>query len=87
MPLGEWMHGELHDLLHATFGSRAARSRPYLDPRFDLDALISREGKFSRNLWGLLSLELWQQEFHDRRAAWASLPNRHVVPSAVVPDV
>jgi hypothetical protein len=21
---------------------------------------------FSRNLWALLSLELWQQQFHDR---------------------
>ena len=32
--------------------------------------MISREGKFSRNLWALLSLELWQQEFHDRASEW-----------------
>ena len=65
------MHGELHDFLarHAGDGRRA-RQRPYLDPRFDVEALISREGKFSRNLWALLSLELWQQEFHDRAAEW-----------------
>ena len=31
------------------------------------------EGKFSRNLWGLLCLELWQQQFHDRSAEWSQL--------------
>ena len=25
-------------------------------------------GQFSRKIWGLLSLELWQQQFHDRAA-------------------
>jgi asparagine synthase (glutamine-hydrolysing) len=24
------------------------------------------QSKFDRKLWGLLSLELWQQEFHDK---------------------
>jgi hypothetical protein len=32
-------------------------------------AKLETEGKFGRNLWGLLSLELWQQAFHDRPAA------------------
>jgi len=66
VPLGEWMQGELREFLVDTFSSDRARSRPYLDPRFDVTSLIETEGKFSRNLWGLLSLELWQQEFHDR---------------------
>ena len=70
VPLGEWMQGELRGFLRDTFASDAACARPYLDPRFDVDALISREGKFSRNLWALLSLELWQQEFHDRASDW-----------------
>ncbi|HZT90909.1 MAG TPA: asparagine synthase (glutamine-hydrolyzing) [Gaiellaceae bacterium] len=70
VPLGDWMHGELHDFIRDSFASDAARSRPYLDPRFDIDSLIAEEGKFSRNLWGLLSLELWQQEFHDRSRWW-----------------
>ena len=64
------MHGELHDFFGDTLAGAGARQRPYLDPRFDLDALISGEGKFSRNLWALLSLELWQQEFHDRATQW-----------------
>jgi asparagine synthase (glutamine-hydrolysing) len=70
VPLTEWMRGELRDFLRATFTTTAARQRPYLDPRFDVDTVISREGKFGRDLWGLLSLELWQQEFHDRAAEW-----------------
>jgi asparagine synthase (glutamine-hydrolysing) len=70
VPLGDWMHGELHDFLLDTLTSPVARQRPYLDARFDAETVISRESKFSRNLWALLSLELWQQEFHDRAAEW-----------------
>jgi asparagine synthase (glutamine-hydrolysing) len=70
VPLGDWMHGELHDFLHDLLTTDTARQRPYLDPLFDVELLISREGRFSRNLWALLSLELWQQEFHDRASEW-----------------
>jgi len=70
VPLGDWMHGELHDFLRDLLTTQSARQRPYLDPLFDVELLISREGKFSRNLWALLSLELWQQEFHDRASEW-----------------
>jgi asparagine synthase (glutamine-hydrolysing) len=66
VPLGDWMHGELREFLQDVFASDAARTRPYLDPSFDVSTVIDAEGKFGRNLWGLLSLELWQQEFHDR---------------------
>ena len=27
---------------------------------------MAREGPFSSKIWGLLSLELWQQQFHDQ---------------------
>jgi asparagine synthase (glutamine-hydrolysing) len=72
VPLGEWMKGELREYLLETF-SRSTSSRPYLSEAFDARDLIEREGKFSRNLWGLLSLEVWQQTFHDRSAHWQSL--------------
>lgn len=32
---------------------------------------MESEGLFSRNLWAFLSLELWQQQFHDKAAARA----------------
>ena len=71
VPLGEWVKGELRDFVYDVLSS--GPPRPYLDPRFDVGALIEREGAFSRNLWGLLSLELWQQRFHDRAQEWRSL--------------
>ena len=42
------------------------------------DLVLSRidaEPQFGRKLWGLLSLELWQQEFHDRAAWYKQLLN------------
>ena len=40
-------------------------------------------GRFSRKLWGLLSLELWHQRFHDRAAeyhAMLAVPDRGEAP-------
>jgi asparagine synthase (glutamine-hydrolysing) len=34
---------------------------------------IDREPRFGRKIWGLLSLELWQQEFHDRESQFKNL--------------
>ncbi len=71
MPLGDWMHGELHDFLRDTADDATRRGSVRTSTRGSTSsALISREGKFSRNLWALLSLELWQQEFHDRASEW-----------------
>jgi asparagine synthase (glutamine-hydrolysing) len=66
VPLGEWINDELRDFVLDVFSGENARSRPYLAPGFDVRELIEREGAFSRNLWGLFSLELWQQAYHDR---------------------
>jgi asparagine synthase (glutamine-hydrolysing) len=65
VPLAEWIQGELREFLMDIFHSQAARERPY----FNAEAIIhglSSESKFGRKVWGLLSLELWHQEFHDR---------------------
>ena len=68
VPLHQWMTkpGPVREFIHDTFRSRRAVERPYLTRGFDIEALMAREGPFSRNLWGLLSLELWQQQFHDQ---------------------
>jgi asparagine synthase (glutamine-hydrolysing) len=34
---------------------------------------LDAEPRFGRKIWGLLSLELWQQEFHDREAHYKQL--------------
>lgn len=70
-PLNEWFQNELRDLVHDTFASMAARRRPYLNSeaiRLGLDEVRG----FSRKTWGLLSLELWHQQFHDKAAKWHS---------------
>jgi len=68
VPLQAWMRGggKVTEFIHDVFRSRRAIERPYLSRGFDIETLIAREGPFSRNIWGLLSLELWQQQFHDR---------------------
>jgi asparagine synthase (glutamine-hydrolysing) len=69
VPLKEWFSGELHDLVSDTFRSRNARHRPFLN----VDAVLAnldKAGRFSRKFWGLLSLELWHQMFHDRAARY-----------------
>jgi asparagine synthase (glutamine-hydrolysing) len=73
VPLGDWMKGDLRAFVLDCFSSDSARSRSYLSPGFDLRELIDREGTFGRSLWGLLSLELWQQQFHDRAGEWRQL--------------
>ena len=64
-PVNEWVRGPAREFVFDTLSSRAARSRELVDNRKVL-AKLESEGKFGRNLWGLLSLELWQQAFHDR---------------------
>lgn len=70
VPLNEWMKGVLFEFIADLVSSERARSRPYLAPGFDPRSLVAGEKKFSRNMWGLLSLELWFQEYADKSAEW-----------------
>jgi len=72
VPLKEWFAGELRDLVQDTFRSRSARQRPFLNADAVL-ANFASAGRFSRKVWGLLSLELWHQIFHDRAAQYRRL--------------
>lgn len=65
VPLAEWTRGELRDWFRDIFGSAKARGRAYLEPKA-IDAMLEKPEAFSRKVWGLLCLELWQQRFHDR---------------------
>jgi asparagine synthase (glutamine-hydrolysing) len=65
VPFKEWLSGDLRDMVQDTFRSVNARSRPFLRSEAVLAAVDNVE-RFSRKLWGLLSLELWQQQFHDQ---------------------
>jgi asparagine synthase (glutamine-hydrolysing) len=71
VPLQVWMRrgGKTREFILDTFRSVKARQRAYLTPGFDIEAMMGSEGMFSRNIWAFLSLELWQQQFHDRHSA------------------
>ena len=72
VPLCEWMRGELRDFVGDIFLTQKARNRSY----FNSDAIlqsIGKDARFSRKLWGLMSLELWFQEFYDNAAEFRKL--------------
>ena len=74
VPLREWFSGPLKGMVQDMFRSRSARSRPFMNSDAVL-ANVERAGRFSRKLWGLISLELWHQRFHDRAAEWRARLN------------
>ncbi len=66
-PLTEWLKGEAHEFVQDVFSAPRAQTRALVNNKLVLDGL-QREPKFGRKAWGLLCLELWQQEFHDRES-------------------
>ena len=69
IPLNSWLKNELKEFVTDIFSSQKAMQREFIDNSGVMQKLQS-EGQFGRNIWGLLSLELWQQEFHDRADAY-----------------
>lgn len=73
-PLNEWISGDARDFVRSVFSSPAARNRDLINNTKVLEKLDS-ETKYGRKIWGLLCLELWQQEFHDQKAKYKKLLN------------
>ena len=71
-PLTEWLRGEARDFVFDLFSSDVALGRELMNNRKVLEGL-DREPKFGRKAWGLLCLELWQQEFHDKESEYRGL--------------
>jgi asparagine synthase (glutamine-hydrolysing) len=65
VPLKEWFSGPLKEFVFDIFSSKAAQTRGFYNPKQVLHNLESST-QFSRKIWGLLSLELWYREFHDK---------------------
>jgi asparagine synthase (glutamine-hydrolysing) len=73
VPLNEWVdNGELHDFIMDIFHSANAKNRPYFNAA-SIEKILVTNSKFGRKLWGLLSLELWQEEFHDKENEYKKL--------------
>lgn len=72
VPLVQWLNGDARDFVNDVFSSRQSLGRDLVDNRRVLEGL-SKEPKFGRKAWGLLCLEIWQQEFHDKENQFKSL--------------
>ncbi len=72
VPLKEWFEGPLRDFVTDTLSAPRARTRGYVDTSAVLKN-ADRIGRYSRKLWGLLELELWQKRFHDRAAEFRAM--------------
>ena len=66
VPLHIWARNKLRDFCADILLSSACRNRGLFAPA-KVEKLIDREEAFGRSLWGLLTLELWFQEFIDKK--------------------
>jgi len=66
VPLKEWFSGPLKEFVNDIFSSQAAKARGFYNPQSVLQNL-EYSSQFSRKVWGLLCLELWHREFHDKQ--------------------
>lgn len=73
-PFSSWSKGDLKEFIVDTLSSRKATERGLINNK-DVIEKISTEGEFGRSLWGFLSLELWQQEFHDKESYFKKMDN------------
>ena len=78
VPLVEWAQNGLSGFIYEIFNTSKLKDRPYFNSS-EIIKSISTESKFGRKLWGLLSLELWHQEFHDKEYEYKNLLAKEVV--------
>jgi asparagine synthase (glutamine-hydrolysing) len=65
VPLGEWSRGPLRNFLGDILLGDRARQRGMFQSQA-VEQLVFKEQNFGRQVWGLLSLELWFRAFVDR---------------------
>jgi asparagine synthase (glutamine-hydrolysing) len=65
VPLQTWSKNKAKDFIMDTLVSKKSRERSIINVQ-NVEKLICSEQPFSRNLWGLLSLELWYNQFIDK---------------------
>lgn len=64
VPLHIWSKNKAKGFIMDTLLSKNAKERNIINTKY-IEKLISSEQPFSRGLWGLLSLELWYNQFID----------------------
>jgi asparagine synthase (glutamine-hydrolysing) len=67
VPLNLWLKqgGAARNFIGDIFSSTKARNRPYLAEGYSVDRILDSQNIYGRNIWALLSLELWHTQFID----------------------
>ena len=68
VPLTRWFAGELREFVRDILLSKSSRERGLFEP-LAVERALEKEQPFGRVIWGALCLELWHQQFIDRRVA------------------
>jgi asparagine synthase (glutamine-hydrolysing) len=71
-PLNQWIKMDANDFVMDIFSTSNALTREFIDNKSVIKGLET-EGTYSRKIWGLLCLEIWQQEFHDKEYYYKQL--------------
>lgn len=73
-PFTEWAKVDTKDYILDILMSYRARNRDLIDNMAVVET-IEKEGNYSRNLWGMFCLELWQRQFHDQESYFNNMVN------------
>jgi len=76
VPLKEWFGGELKNFVMDIFSTMESKHRPYINHDV-VKKNFGKEAQFSRKIWGLMNLELWHQQFHDKAVEWRQLISKN----------
>lgn len=74
VPFVQWINNEAREFVISVFSSIKAKNRDIIDYNKVLN-LMQNETNYSRNIWGVFSLELWQENFHDKAIYFKKLLN------------
>lgn len=83
VPLNEWFQSDLKEFVMDTLQSKHAQERPHIRTNAIVTNL-EKTGKFSRKMWGFLSMELWYQNFHDQQHHYHNMLEKEVACKDVV---
>ncbi len=64
-PMNQWINNEANDFVKDIFSTSKALSRDIINNKMVVEGL-QNESTYGRKIWGLLCLEIWQQQFHDQ---------------------
>ena len=64
VPLKEWRNGPVRDFAPDVLLSKSCKERGTFNAK-GLEQLLVKEGRYGRQIWGALCLELWSREFLD----------------------